>query len=95
MPDKGVGVRVPPPTPVKSESLNSILAGATLVKFDSLKITNLRAIRRFEINNLGSFVVVAGQNGSGKSCVFDAIRLLKSVYGGYSANEYHQWFGEF
>lgn len=39
--------------------------------------------------------VVAGLNGSGKSCVFDAIRLLKSVYGGYSANEYHQWFGEF
>lgn len=65
------------------------------MKFHSLKITNLRAIRRFEINDLGSFVVVAGQNGSGKSCVFDAIRLLKSVYGGYSANEYHQWFGEF
>lgn len=65
------------------------------MKFDSLKITNLRAIRRFEISDLGSFVVVAGQNGSGKSCVFDAIRLLKSVYGGYSANEYHQWFGEF
>ena len=65
------------------------------MKFHGLKITDLRAIRRFEINDLGSFVVVAGQNGSGKSCVFDAIRLLKSVYGGYSANEYHQWFGEF
>jgi AAA15 family ATPase/GTPase len=65
------------------------------MKFHSLKIANLRAIRRFEINDLGSFVVIAGQNGSGKSCVFDAIRLLKSIYGGYSANEYHQWFGEF
>jgi predicted ATPase len=40
------------------------------MKFHSLKITNLRAIRQFEINDLGSFVVVAGQNGSGKSCVF-------------------------
>jgi hypothetical protein len=65
------------------------------MKFHSLKIANLRAIRRFEINDLGSFVAIAGQNGSGKSCVFDAIRLLKSIYGGYSANEYHQWFGEF
>ena len=65
------------------------------MKFHSLKVTNLRAIRRFEIDDLSNFVVVAGQNGCGKSCVFDAIRLLKSVYGGYSANEHHQWFGEF
>ena len=40
-------------------------------------------------------VIVAGQNGSGKSCLFDAIRLLKSVYGGYQANEWQQWMGEF
>jgi hypothetical protein len=40
-------------------------------------------------------VVIAGQNGSGKSCVLDAIRLLKSVYGGYLQNEWHQWMGEF
>src|SRR3954454_25074364 len=65
------------------------------MQFHSLRISNLRAIRQFEATDLGSFVVVAGQNGSGKSCVFDAIRVLKSVYGGYLANEYHQWFGEF
>lgn len=40
-------------------------------------------------------VIIAGQNGSGKSCVFDAVRLLKSVYGGYQANEWQQWMGEF
>lgn len=40
-------------------------------------------------------VVIAGQNGSGKSCVLDAIRLLKSVYGGYLPNEWHHFMGEF
>ena len=40
-------------------------------------------------------VVIAGPNGCGKSCIFDAIRLLKSVYGGYQENEWQQWFGEF
>lgn len=65
------------------------------MKFHSLSISNLRAIKNFSIDDLPDFVVIAGQNGCGKSCVFDAIRLLKSVYGGYLANEYHQWFGEF
>lgn len=40
-------------------------------------------------------IIIAGQNGSGKSCIFDAIRLIKSVYGGYQANEWQQWMGEF
>lgn len=65
------------------------------LRFHSLTINNLRAITNFSIEDLPDFVVIAGQNGCGKSCVFDAIRLLKSVYGGYLANEYHQWFGEF
>jgi len=65
------------------------------MRFRSLRVANLRAVRLFEANDLNDFIVVAGQNGSGKSCVFDAIRLLKSVYGGYSTNEYMQWFGEF
>jgi AAA domain, putative AbiEii toxin, Type IV TA system/Protein of unknown function (DUF4435) len=64
------------------------------MRFRSLRIANLRAIRLFEVEDLKDFIIVAGPNGSGKSCVFDAIRLLKSVYGGYSADEYMQWFGE-
>jgi ABC-type branched-subunit amino acid transport system ATPase component len=65
------------------------------MRFCSFKVANLRAVRRFEVSDLKDFVVIAGPNGCGKSCVFDGIRLLKSVYGGYSQNEYMQWFGEF
>lgn len=65
------------------------------MKIQSLKISNFRGIREVEMTDLGNMVIVAGQNGSGKSCIFDAIRLLKSVYGGYQQNEWQQWMGEF
>lgn len=67
----------------------------TQLKIDNLKISNFRGIRKVEATALGSLIVIAGQNGSGKSCIFDAIRLLKSVYGGYQQNEWQQWMGEF
>ena len=65
------------------------------MKIDNLMIKNFRGIADVSLNNLGSMVIIAGQNGSGKSCLFDAIRLLKSLYGGYQANEWQQWMGEF
>lgn len=65
------------------------------MKIQNLKILNFRGIHEVVLSDLGGMVVVAGQNGSGKSCIFDAIRLLKSVYGGYQANEWHHWLGEF
>ena len=65
------------------------------MKIDSLTIKNFRGISDVSLNDLGSMVIIAGQNGSGKSCLFDAIRLLKSIYGGYQANEWQQWMGEF
>ena len=65
------------------------------MKIDTLTITNFRGIQKAEIRKAGDTVIIAGQNGSGKSCVFDAIRLLKSVYGGYHQNEWQNWFGEF
>jgi hypothetical protein len=65
------------------------------VRFSSLRISNFRAIRSFEVFDLSDFIVIAGTNGCGKSCVLDALRLLKSIYGGYQADEWRQWFGEF
>jgi len=65
------------------------------LKIDNLIINNFRGIQRLEAKELGDTIVIAGQNGSGKSCVFDAIRLLKSTYGGYQQNEWQQFFGEF
>lgn len=65
------------------------------MKIHSLEIRNFRGIDVVELENLKGMVVIAGPNGSGKSCLLDAIRLLKSVYGGYQQNEWQQWLGEF
>ncbi|MDP3857361.1 MAG: AAA family ATPase [Stagnimonas sp.] len=65
------------------------------MKIVNLEIRNFRGISHVKLSNLGSMIIIAGQNGSGKSCIFDAIRLLKSVYGGYQANEWQHWMGEF
>lgn len=65
------------------------------MKIKNHEISNFRGISHLSAPNLGNTVIIAGQNGSGKSCIFDAIRLLKSSYGGYHENEYQQFFGEF
>jgi len=65
------------------------------LRLTRLHIQNFRAIENFAIEDLTDFIVIAGPNGCGKSCVLDGIRLLKSVYGGYQSNEWMQWFGEF
>jgi len=62
------------------------------MQITSLTVVNFRAITRIELRNLPPSVVIAGPNGCGKSCVFDAIRLLKSVYGGYQPNEWQSWW---
>jgi AAA15 family ATPase/GTPase len=63
------------------------------MKIENIEIKNFRGIKAATLPDLKNMVVIAGQNGSGKSCVLDAIRLLKSVYGGYQQNEWHHWIG--
>ena len=65
------------------------------MKIKKIHIKNFKAIKEISIDDLKETVVIAGPNGCGKSCILDAIRLLKSIYGGHNPNEWHQWFGEF
>jgi predicted ATPase len=65
------------------------------LKFRSLEIENLRAIKKLTLSDLRDLVLVAGPNGVGKSCIFDGIKLLKSAYAGYQPNEIDNWFNEF
>lgn len=81
--------------PIDSFDTTSCVYREPFVKIDSITIENFRGIRRVSAKDLGDTIIIAGQNGSGKSCVFDAIRLLKSVYGGYQQNEWQNWLGEF
>lgn len=62
---------------------------------EELSVQNFRAIKNIELVGLSKFVLIAGPNGCGKSCIFDAVRLLKSFYGGYQPNEIQHFFSEF
>src|SRR5215510_4017896 len=67
-----------------------------LMKIESIEIENFKAVRKLRMNNLGDVVVVAGPNGCGKSCVLDAIRLVKSRYSAYRhQDESNLFFNEF
>ena len=66
------------------------------MRFENITIKNFRAIEHVAIDAAnGSMIVVAGPNGCGKSCIFDAIRFVKSTYGGYEDNEWDHWLNEF
>lgn len=65
------------------------------MRITDISISNFRGITHLEMCNLAQTVVIAGGNGSGKSTIFDAIRLWKSAQGGYRKDEYVSWLQEF
>lgn len=65
------------------------------MRLTSITVENFRAITSLELRDVGDAVVLAGPNGCGKSCVLDAVRLLKSAYGSYEQDEWNMWLGEF
>lgn len=67
------------------------------MKISKLHIENFRAVSKVVLDNLQDTVIIVGANGCGKSTIFDAIRLIKSIYGSYSAaqNELQMFLNEF
>ena len=66
------------------------------MRIEEITIENFRALEHVSIDaSNGSMIVIAGPNGCGKSCIFDAMRFVKSAYGGYEDNEWDHWFNEF
>ncbi len=75
--------------------LHRPLIASVFMFISQLNVENFRAISTASLIGLQEMVVVAGPNGCGKSCILDAIRLLKSSYGAYQINEWQNWFSEF
>ncbi len=56
------------------------------MKLTTLAIHDFKALANCNLTNLDRVVVLAGENGSGKSSVMDAIRLTKVLVGSYADN---------
>lgn len=67
---------------------------ATIMKISKLTVENIRGINLAVLDHLGDVVAIAGANGCGKSCLLDCVRLFKSQYGSYYANEQQMWWQE-
>jgi len=51
---------------------------------ESLEIINFKNLRHLQLDTIPKLVVLAGPNGSGKTSVFDALRIFKEAIAGYS-----------
>ena len=64
------------------------------MRISQLTVENIRGINLAVLDDLGDVVAIAGANGCGKSCLLDCVRLFKSQYGSYYANERQMWWQE-
>lgn len=61
------------------------------MRISSILIENFKSIKFLEVKNLPNFIVIAGENGVGKSSLFEAIVFFKSSIGPYSYQERNLW----
>jgi hypothetical protein len=54
------------------------------MRITSVEVRNFKSLRHLILTDLPDLVVIAGPNGSGKTALFDALRLFKEAFGGYS-----------
>lgn len=64
------------------------------MKIRSLSIKNIKGIKSIHLTDIGDMAIIAGPNGCGKSCIFDALKILKTSYGTYANQETNQLFNE-
>lgn len=54
------------------------------MRITSITLSNFKSIREMHLADVPNLVVLAGPNGSGKTAIFDAIRIFKEAIAGYS-----------
>lgn len=64
------------------------------MKIRELRIENIKGIKNLALDAIGDVAVIAGPNGCGKSCIFDALRIFKTSYGTYTSQEANQLYNE-
>lgn len=61
------------------------------MRLTKLYIENYKAISKIDISELPNFVVIVGENGVGKSSIFDAIAFAKNMISPYSVQDTNYW----
>lgn len=61
------------------------------MKLRSLYIKNFKSLSLIDVSNLPDFVMIVGENGIGKSSIFDAIRFAKTMVAPYASSDQGYW----